>query len=285
MIFLTREDPSAITGPSPHAGKIPVAPEKAPTEVPDSTVRETPTPTPEVAAKPEAPTAPAAPPKSPAQNASAAAMAVVEKFLSATTLDERLPLIDTRTPPAALQESVLAKPFPADPSVAPDFQETDPDNGSTDFYYNVDFKDASGKISPQLLMVRTSADGEAKIIVDPFLDGFGGRLAAFASTPSEKISTFQFVVSAVAQTTADRNVPNHENKLRLKLMPRDNEKELTSAYFTKGSKLGQMLVTEGSGFRYGQPRTARVTLRWNKEEDPTNPYLEVTDIKEFRWNP
>jgi len=211
-------------------------------------------------------------------------MEVVEKFLAASNLDSRLPLIETQTPTAALQESVVAKPFPPNPTVAPEVQETNPD-GSMDFYYAVDFKEASGKADAELLLVRSTANGSPKVIVDPFLDSFGGRLAAFASQPSEEIRSFQVVVSAVAQTTADRNVPNHENKLRLKLLPRDNEKEITSAYFTKGSKLGQMLVTEGSGFRYGQARTAKVTLRWNKEEDPTNPFLEVTDIKEFRWNP
>jgi hypothetical protein len=211
-------------------------------------------------------------------------MAVVEKFLAASNLDVRMPLIETHTPAAALQDSILAKPFPPNPPVAPEVQETNPD-GSMDFYYAVDFKDAAGKVHPELLLVRTAAGGTPKVIADPFLDSFGGRLAAFASQPSEEIRSFQIVISAVAQVTADRNVPNHENKLRLKLLPRDNEKEITSAYFTKGSKLGQMLVTEGSGFRYGQARTAKVTLRWNKEEDPANPYLEVTDIKDFRWNP
>jgi hypothetical protein len=211
-------------------------------------------------------------------------MEVVEKFLAASDLNARLPLIETNSPTSELQESILAKPFPPDPSVALDLQEKNSD-GSMEFYYTLDFKDSSGKDRTELLLVRSTASGSPKIIIDPFLDSFGNRLSSFASQPSEQIRNFQVVVSAVAQTTADRNVPNHQNKLRLKLLPRDNEKEITSAYFTKGSKLGQMLVTEGSGFRYGQARTAKVTLRWNKEEDPMNPYLEVADIKEFRWNP
>lgn len=280
LILFSREDPAAVAAPvipsKPHANKpAPEPPTPADLPGPDRTTNPTGAATPSGPATPVAPEAP---------HPGTAAMAVVEKFLAASNLDARLPLIETHTPAAALQESILTKPFPSNPSVAPEVQETNPD-GSMDFYYAVDFKDASGKAHPELLLVRTTEGGTPKVIVDPFLDSFGGRLESFAGQPSEEIRSFQLVVSAVAQTTADRNVPNHENKLRLKLLPRDNEKEISSAYFTKGSKLGQMLVTEGSGFRYGQARTAKVTLRWNKEEDPMNPYLEVTDIKEFRWNP
>jgi len=280
LVLFMREEPPAPPMPNPVPANRPAPVDGgSPVAVPEK-------PTAPEPAKPQVAPEPPAPTKPPGPNPGEAAMETVEKFLAASNLEDRLPLIDTKTPASALKDSVLAKPFPANPRIFPDIQETNPDNGSTDFYYYVDLNDASGKPSPQILLVRSPAGGGTpKIVVDPFLDTYGGRLAAFAEKPSEQIATFQLVVSAVAQTTADRNIPNHENKLRLKLMPRDNEKEITSAYFTKGSKLGQMLVTEGSGFRYGQPRTARVALRWNKEEAPESPYLEVTDIKEFRWDP
>lgn len=214
-----------------------------------------------------------------------AAMAVLEKFLAAASLEERLPLIETKLPKAELEASILTKPFPANPQIAPDIQEANPADGSIDMFYNVDFKTSDGKNSPQLVLVRVHGEGAPKVIVDPFLDTFGGRLASYASAPSDKPATFHVIISAVAQTTSDRNVPNYENKLRLKLMPRDNEKEIANAYFTKLSKIGQMITTEGSGFRYGQARTAKVTLQWNKTEDPQMPFLEAIDIKEFRWNP
>lgn len=285
LIFFTKEAPAPLTGPNAASKSRPILPDEVIPKSPDIKIKKTPPATPTPPAKPETATTPASPAQAVPQLTGTTAMEMVEKFLSAQNLDEREPLIETRTPIAALQDSILAKPFPANPTVTPDFQETNPTNGATDFYFNVDFANDSGKPSKQVLLVRGTTDGPPKIIVDPFLDTYGGRLMAFASKPTETTATFQLVISAVAQTTADRNVPNHENKLRLKLMPRDNEKEITSAYFTKLSKLGQMLVTEGSGFRYGQPRAARVNLRWNKEEDPTNPFLEVTDIKEFRWNP
>ncbi|WAC19206.1 hypothetical protein OVA24_18430 [Luteolibacter sp. SL250] len=284
LILLSREDPEATAPPVTPSQPRATKPDPEPSSAPETARNTAPAPTPPGPATPATPPTPGTPPAPEPPHPGTAAMEVVEKFLAASNLDARLPLIDTQTPPADLQDSILAKPFPPDPTVAPEVQETNPDD-SMDFYYAVDFKDAAGKTHPELLLVHTPAGGSPKVIVDPFLDSFGGRLAAFASQPSDKIRSFQSVISAVAQTTADRNVPDHENKLRLKLLPRDNEKEITSAYFTKGSKLGQMLITEGSGFRYGQARTARVTLRWNKEEDPANPYLEVTDIKEFRWNP
>lgn len=283
LMRLTREPAEATPAfntPSIQSAAVPAE------DTPPANASGDPAPAPEaVVAEPAKPPTPPAPVEPAAPPPGAVALQTVEKFLAASSLQERLPFIETSTPTDALEESILAKPFPPDPQVAPEFQERNEEDGYTDFYYNVDFTDAAGKASPQILLVRYKDGDSPKVIVDPFLDTFGGRLAAFAATPSDETVTFQLVVSAVAQTTADRNIPNHENKLRLKLMPRDNEKEITSAYFTKLSKLGQMLITDGSGFRYGQPRAARVTLRWNQEEAPDNPFLEVTDIKEFRWNP
>ena len=278
LILYFRDQPD-LTKPPASSGPLRILPEE---EMPKAPAITPASPAPAAtAAKP-----PAGQPAKPSKaHAGIAAAAVLEKFLAASTLDERLPFIDTRLSRAELEKTVLAKPMPPNPRVAQDIQETNPTDGSTDIFYNVDFEIAGGKDSPQVILLRARPDGEFKVIVDPFLDTFGGRLAAYAAAPSEKTASFQVVISAVAQTTSDRNVPNYENKLRLKLMPRDNEKEIANAYFTKHSKIGEMLTTDDSGFRYGQARAARVTLRWNKEEDPAIPFLEATEIKEFRWNP
>ncbi|HVJ46197.1 MAG TPA: hypothetical protein VM511_07420, partial [Luteolibacter sp.] len=217
--------------------------------------------------------------------AGVAAMEVLDKFLSAKTLADRLPLIETSLNEKDLQASVLAAPFPADPRVSPDIQETNRAENFTDIYYNVDLQKPDGKFAPYLILLRARGENPPKVIVDPFLDSYGGRLSRFAAAPSDQTMTVQVVISAVAKTTSDQKLPNHEQKLWLKLLPRDNEKEIASAYFTKISKIGEMLTDDSSGFRYGQARPARLTLQWNTKEDPAMPFLEAIDIKEFRWNP
>ncbi len=102
--------------------------------------------------------------------------------------------------------------------------------------------------------------------------------------PTNKPGSFQIIVSAVARTT-DATIPNHGEKLRLKLLPRDNEREITNAYFSKLSKISEMLLDDSSGFRYGQARPCRVELSWNTTEDPQKPYLEAVGIKDLQWNP
>jgi hypothetical protein len=231
-------------------------------------------------------TTPPAPVLPPAKiHAGVAALEVLEKFLSAKTLAERLPLIETSLSESDLANTVLASALPPEPRSSPDIQETNRSENFTDIFYNVDFKTPDGKYAPYMILLRARGENPPKVVVDPFLDSYGGRLAAFASSPSDKTGIFEVVVTAVAKTTSDQKIPNHEQKLWLKLLPRDNEKEIASAFFTKGSKLGEMLTDDSSGFRYGQARPARISLRWNREEDPQMPFLEVIDIKDFRWNP
>lgn len=230
---------------------------------------------------PEPPT-PAIVPKIPA---GVAAAEVLEKFLAAGSLAERLPIIETTLDPKELENTVLAGALPPDPRFSADIQEANRAGNWTDIYFNVELKDAAGKYQPYLVLLRAHGEEQPKVVVGPFLDTYGGRLAAFASTPTDKAAIFQVVASAVAKTTSDQKVPNHEQKLWLKLLPRDNEKEITGAFFTKGSPIGNMLTNDASGFRYGQAKPVKVQIRWNTEEDPKMPYLEAVDIKELRWSP
>jgi len=266
----------------------PTTTEKAPAPGPKKDIPAAPAP-----ASPEAPKTPVPQPQAASNtisNAAApttpgvAALQLLEKFLKASTLAERLPLIETSTPMPELEASVLARPLPPSPRYSPDVQETDFSGNFTDMFYNVDFEEADGKTNPQVILIRVRPDQPPKVIVDPFLDSFGGRLAAYAATPTTKPGSFQVIVSAVARTT-DNTIPNHSEKLRLKLLPRDNEREITNAYFSKLSKISEMLLDDNSGFRYGQARACRVSLSWNTTEDPQKPYLEAIGITELQWNP
>lgn len=213
-----------------------------------------------------------------------AALEVLEKFLKAKSLDERLPMMETKTPQSELAKSCLAGPLPPAPAMLLEFQESNPMEEVVDFYYSVDF-DAPGRPDKhQTILVRTRGRAEPKVVADPFLDLFGGRLAAYASQPTEKAGIFQVIASPLASCTNPK-VPNREKKLTLKLLARENAKEIAQAYFGKLSKIGEMLEDGTYSLSYGKAKACTVMLRWNIEDDPENPYLEAIAIKALDWNP
>ncbi|MEO8614318.1 MAG: hypothetical protein ABI600_04195 [Luteolibacter sp.] len=209
---------------------------------------------------------------------------VLEKFLAAKSLSERLPMIETKSPDSELAKSCLAAPLPASSNLLIEAQESNAVEQVTDVYYNVDFATGNNMTNNQTILVRTRGSGEPKIVVDPFLDSFGGRLAAYARTPSDKSGTFQVIISAVASCN-DERVPNREKKLTLKLLPRDNTKEIARAYFGRQSKIGTMLEDGTYSLSYGKAKACTVVLRWNTEDNPQAPYLEAMDLKTLDWNP
>jgi hypothetical protein len=213
-----------------------------------------------------------------------AAMEVLEKFLAAKTLAERLPMMETQTPEAELAKSCLTGPLPTTSKIEIDAQETNSVEQVVDFYHNVDFVVDGQPVNPQTLLVRIRGTAEPKVVVDPFLDTFGGRLAAFAKAPTDKAGIFQVTVSAVASCN-DENVPNREKKLTLKLLSRDNTKEIARAYFGRQSKIGEMLEDGTFSLSYGKAKACTVMLRWNADDNPAMPYLEALTIKALDWNP
>jgi hypothetical protein len=213
-----------------------------------------------------------------------AAMAVLEKFLNAKTLAERLPHMETQTPEVELAQSCLSGPLPMTSKIEIDAQETNAVEQVIDFYHNVDFVVEGQPVNPQTILVRSRGKGDPKVVVDPFLDTFGGRLAAYAKTPSDKAGLFQVTVSAVASCN-EEHVPNREKKLTLKLLSRDNTKEIARAYFGRQSKIAEMLENGTYSLSYGKAKACTVMLRWNTEDNPAMPYLEALTLKTLDWNP
>ena len=209
---------------------------------------------------------------------------VLEKFLAAKTLAERLPMMETHTPEAELAKTCLAGPLPATLKYQIYEQESNPVEQVVDFYHNVDFDAGNNRTNPQTLLVRKRGTSDPKIVVDPFLDTYGGRLAAYIKTPTEKAGIFEVIISAVA-SCYDTKVPNHEKKLTLKLLPQDNAKEIALAYFGRQSRIGLMLEDGTHSLSYGKAKACTVMLHWNMEDNPQAPYLEALDLKSLDWNP
>ena len=219
-------------------------------------------------------------PKSPSD----LAREVLDRFLAAKSLAERLPMIETRTPESELAKSCLAGPLPAAMKISIDALENNVVEQVTDFYHNIDFDAGENRTHPHTLLVRIRGSAEPKVVVDPFLDSYGGRLAAYAKTPSENAGTFQVIIWPLA-ACYDERVPNREKKLTLKLLPRDNTKEIAQAYFGRQSNIAKMLEDGTYSLSYGKAKACTVLLRWNQEDSPENPYLEAIDLKTLDWNP
>lgn len=209
---------------------------------------------------------------------------LIYAFLAAKNLAERLPMMETKTTVPALEKSRLASPFPASSNVVMEFRETNTVEQVVDFYYGVDFDAGENRLDPQTILVRKRGSNAPKIVADPFLDSFGGRLAAYAEKPTDKAGIFEVIVSPLASCN-DPKVPNPEKKLTLKLLPRDQTKEIARAYFGRQSKIGHMLEDGTYSLSFGKALACTVMLRWNTEDKPDSPYLEALDITSLDWNP
>lgn len=212
-----------------------------------------------------------------------AALEVLEKFLAMNSLEERLPHLESKLPEADLVSSVLNGPLQEVQEITTDIRETNALEQLTDYYYYVNFINEEGNVNPQTVLVRTRGSGAPKVVVDPFLDLYGGRFARFAATPTKEAGTFQLIISAGAYCYDE--VPDPEKKYTLKILSRDDTKEISKAYFGKKSDIGYTLRDETSGLAYGQAKACTVFMRWNLEDDPKNPFLEALEIKALNWNP
>ncbi len=222
-------------------------------------------------------------PFSPPGDSGIAALRVLEDFLKMSTLEERLPHIETKREEAELVDSVLNEPLPEVLKITVDIRVPIPIEQVVDHYYHVDFADEDGGADLQTILVRTRGTEPPKVVVDPFLDLFGGRFARFAATPSEKAGTFLVVISAGGKCYDD--VPGADKKLVMKILAREDTKEIARAYFGEQSRIGRMLRDETSGLSFGMVKPCTVFLRWNVTDDPQRPFLEALDIKALNWNP
>jgi len=216
------------------------------------------------------------------------AQAVLEKFLAASSLEERIPLMESKASMEELAASMLAAVLPAVIAIDVDLQESPTAEQVVDVFFNVDFDDGSGtgRVDPQTVLVRIHGTQEPRVMADPFLDLFGGRLAAYAAAPQPRAKEFAVLANPMSRCWDDQ-VPNHEEKLTLKLMARDGPSEITKAYFGPQSEVALMLENPGyaSSLSFGQTRACTIVLQWNTQDDPQRPYLEVLRMKAFSWNP
>ena len=212
-----------------------------------------------------------------------AVLELLKKFLAMKNLKERLPHLETRQKEPALTATVLNSPLPEVLNITVDVRETNSIEQVVDYYYRVDFARENGDPNPQMILVRTRGSSPPKVVVDPFLDLFGGRFERFAAEPTSEVETFQVIVNAGAFCYDD--IPKADEKFTLKILPREDVREIAKAYFGKSSNIGYMLEDETSGIAYGQAKPCTIQIRWNTADDPKRPFLEALEIKAWNWDP
>ena len=238
---------------------------------------------PETKVVPEAVTNPALDPRLPPEGTDVTDLitrsaGVLGRFLKANSLAERLPIIETGTPEADLARSILSKPLPIGSSFNSTEMRFNKIEGSADIVFAVTLMNESGTREVHLMVVRTRGSQEPKVVVDPFLDGFGGRLEAFVENQEEGEKVFRVVMS-VFDFCTDESVPDHQSKYTVKMSTHVGGKDVAKAYFSGRSALAGKFPQ--TALPFGRSLGSTVVLRWTKGE---RPFIEVVDIKRLGWD-
>ncbi len=203
---------------------------------------------------------------------------VLGAFLAARNLEERLSLLESVTPRGELEKSILAGSLKATGSFESLEVRFDKVIGSNEVLFRCGFHGEGERPDSSLILVRTRGEQEPKVAVDPFLDTFGGRFAAFAAAPREGVGKFR-IVATIFEFCADETVPAHDLKYTMKISGAPGAPDLAKAYFGKSSPLREKL--DRLGVRYGQGSGATVSLRWNMEGAP---HIEAIDVDSLDWS-
>lgn len=208
---------------------------------------------------------------------------MLNRFLTTSTLEERLPMIDPPMTPDQLQDTILTETFPEAINVSPETPAFDSVEKLTNYPFRVSFQGGEGSVVDYTIVVRKRADRDAQLVVQPFIDLVGGRLAEFAATPVDGAHTFYAVLEAMPRCF-EENIPNPSKKFTYKLSACDVGRATARAYASLNSSLAEQLWTPDSRIRWGKRIRATITLQWNTTEDPNQPYIELLEIKGLDWN-
>jgi hypothetical protein len=216
-------------------------------------------------------------------SAAVRATAVVQDFLDATSLDERMPLIISRRSPERLAQSSLAGELPNHSLPKIERQSSIPRELLTEFYFTVKFPEAPAPHPRKLAVLVHQRGDEAapRVLADPFIDLFDGAIREFSAEPLDGFRTFHVLAEPVSVCTA--LVPEPDKKITLRLRSHENGDELANAYTRKISEVGEMLNQPRSTLRWGQAHPCVVTVQWNREV-PRQPFLELIRLDAITWN-
>lgn len=209
---------------------------------------------------------------------------IMEKFLAAPGLAERLPYLASSKTPDELSTTFLARPWPI-AQLTPGAQIPHPAEGLIEYYYEVRFGENSFGF-PRLatFLLHQHGNEPPKILVDPLLDTIGGRLQDFAANPVDGPQDF-FVIMDARVKCFDHKIPNADKKCTFFLRSHIQGKDIVTAYANEQSAVRKEFDDPLGGLRWKNPIPVILTLQWNTQEDIARPFIEVIGIKAKSWNP
>lgn len=227
---------------------------------------------------------PTTPPPTAAANNGAIAKAMVESFLAASTLEQRLPHIFAKKTPEELKGSILDKPWPK-ADVIPGSQLPNSAERLTEYYYEVRFgPNEQGFPEEAVVLVHQRGNEPPKVIAEPLLDTLGSRLREFAQKPSTMPQDFYVIMDARSRCFDDK-IPNAAKKSTFYLRAHNSGADIATAYANEQSTTRKLFNDPIDGLKWKNPIPVVVTLQWNTSEDSNRPFLEILEIKAKNWNP
>jgi hypothetical protein len=210
------------------------------------------------------------------------ASGIVEQFLAATTIEERMMYVSTRIPQDQLKKSILSIKWPT-AQITPGAQISHPAERLTEYYFEVRFGENSINFPRKTtLLVHQRGTDEPKIVIEPLLDTAGGRLAEFAKKPSTAPQDFHVIMDARIKCFDDK-IPNSDKKCTFFLRAHITGEDIATAYANELSETRKEFDNPLNGLKWKNPMPVIITLQWNTTEDYTRPFLEVIEIKSKSW--
>ncbi|MGE9269090.1 MAG: hypothetical protein ACQKBY_13435 [Verrucomicrobiales bacterium] len=211
---------------------------------------------------------------------------VLERFLKATSLKQRLPHLHLfRRQAKDLAETSLAKPLPKVISVNHLEQFSLPGDGLWSFFFVVAFENSERPNFPRLMLVEVLNWGERsapKVNADAFIDIYDNVPGQIAD---KKKGSSQTVICLINPTSFcfDEGIPNQQEKATIRFLQSLSTKPLLAkAYLPSKEELFQKISEHVKADKVG---AVTLGLRWNDKEDPKQPYLEVTEFVSQSWHP
>lgn len=215
-----------------------------------------------------------------------AANEVLEEFLAAKTLEDRLPLM---TKSQRTKEELMASCLAGElrPVKSNYFSEMVPrmEDDMRQYLYYISFEDKDGDRQRQRIVVQLEERPgihEPRVHGDAFIEHYDKLLAKYAKQPSKKIHTFHCIAEA---RTADlvKSLPEDLKKqmIRLVIKTHPSEKAAFDAFLNKNSPLMEKIGPRAD-FPYVEPRFCVLSFRWNTTNEKY-PYIELVDIVTMGW--
>ncbi len=209
---------------------------------------------------------------------------MLRKFMAASTLEERLPLITkSRRTEAELKASSLNGPLPRLLGGGPESAFT-PEGRMRNSYHTLLMgspEDPDKNIVVTVRLVSYAEDEPPRIQTDAFLDLYEKVPEKLAKNAIPGPVTINCIIQTSNYCFED-GIPNGDEKATITLKSNviNNSKDLGKAFLRADSDLFKKLRDRVPA---GTIAPVTLTLDWNKSEDPSQPYIEVVRINSLNW--